>query len=187
MYRLPVLLLALLASLGPHKNATNLTSEQAKVAMIKKIDALFGQRYLPIAQLDELASKPAEHSFANPHDAIIYWSGANHVLIFEFAANGKLKMVTLMPEEWLHGDAHPDNPHVELSTSQMEGLIKIVDELQPMGKALLKSPYGFGFESGANLYGGDSYEHASVGHYWRYEQDGESWRYALKSVSILYQ
>lgn len=187
MKRFAMLLVALLA-LPANIYAQNTTAEQARAAMIAKIDALFGQRYTLSAEVQRSIAIESALEGPQRQDAVIYWSGANHVVVFNFATNGTLKKIELIPETWLHGIVLVDRG-IELSPGQIGWLVEIADRLQPVAKVQNKSGPDFCTVSGANRYCSNEYEHASVGQYWRYEQDTQdrqSGRYSLKSMSIVY-
>jgi hypothetical protein len=176
-------------------NAGDKMAEQTKAKTIKNIEKFLKQRYIPtvepIKPLDhEPESEPTDtdQSKSNPPDSVTYWYGASYVVRFIFATDGTLSSVSLFPEALLHSNSWSTVPDgAELSPNQMESLVAIADQLQPMGKVQMKYvPPNFCFQSGANLYCGDGYEHASVSHYWREEFDGQLERRALKDVTIAY-
>jgi hypothetical protein len=72
----------------------------------------------------------------------------------------------------------------------MQWLVDTASELRPLGKPVSKhTPPDSCFQSGANLYCGDGYEHGSVRHYWRetYTDKDAAGKISLKSVSIAYK
>jgi hypothetical protein len=184
--RTAIVLFPLLVTLLIQAQTGDGVAGQTKAEIIKKTDKLMGQRYTPTAAPIRHFDEERE---SGPPDAVLYWYGASYVVEFIFATDGSLSNISVLPEALLHSDSWSDVPKdVELSRSQMEWLIGIADQLQPMGKIELKriSPE-FCFQSGANLYCGDGYEHATVGQYWREELDGGFERLALKDIRIAYK
>jgi len=125
-----------------------------------------------------------------PSDAVIYWFNANYVVRLIFATDGSLVRVELLPEALLHADSWTSVPDaVELGLGEMQWLIDTASQLRPTGDPVsIHQPPDACFQSGPNLYCGDSYELAAISKYCReHYRDEPSPQISPRAVTIAFK
>ncbi len=163
-------------------------AEQRKAEIVRKADSLFPQRHRPPVDKTPVTFDPNRESRAA--DAVVYWANSTYVVRLVFADDGSLARVELFPEPLLYNDSWTSVPDtVELQQGEVRWLLTEARLLQPTGDPVsVHQPPDGCFQSGPNLYCGDTYELANVRTYCR-----EGYRVmpippvSLREVTIAYK
>jgi hypothetical protein len=163
-------------------------AERHKAEIVTRADSLFRQRYRPREDKPLVTFDKDRES--GPPDVVIYWFNANYVVRLILTTDGSLARVELLPEALLHADSWTSVPDaVELGQGEMQWLIDTAGQLRPTGDpVLIHQPPDACFQSGQNLYCGDSYELAAVSKYCReHYRDEPSPQVSLRAATISYK
>jgi hypothetical protein len=158
--------------------------ERHKAEIVTRADSLFRQRYRP--PRDKPLVTFDKDRQLGPPDAVIYWFNANYVVRLILATDGSLARVELLPEALLHADSWTSvSDAVELGRGEMQWLIDTAGQLRATGdRVSIHQPPDACFQSGQNLYCGDSYELAAVSKYYR---DEPTPQVSLRAATIAYK
>lgn len=138
-------------------------AKQMRQEIVTKADSLFQGHYIP--RPDQALRTFDKDEETRPADSVIYWFDANYVVRLVFAPDGALARLELFPEALLYSDVWTSVPDtVELGQNEIRSIIATANQLQPTGDRV-RPDQSFCFQSGGNLYCGDSYESASVHRY----------------------
>jgi hypothetical protein len=164
-------------------------AERHKAEIVTRADSLFRDRYSPREDKSLLTFNKDRES-GSP-DAVVYRFNANYVVRLILSTDGSVARVELLPEALLYADSWTSVPDaVELGRGEMRWLIDTSSQLRPTGDPVLThQPPESCFQSGPNLYCGDTYELAAVSKYCReqYYRDDPSPQSSLKAASIAYK
>ena len=159
-------------------------AEQRKAEILRKADALLGERYRPL--IGEPLRLFDEESEWGPPDAVLYWHGSDYLVELVFATDGSLARVELLPEALLHVQSQRNAESLELLASQKQWLVDTSNQLQPVGSSTSETG---GCWQSASLHCSDIYELASVSHEWLIERDEgfTAVKYSLIHVTVAYK
>jgi hypothetical protein len=162
-------------------------SKQVRAEIVAKADSLFTQHYTPRAG-QPLRTFDKERE-SQPADNVIYWFDTNYVIRLVLTMDGSLARVELLPEGLLYSDSWTSMPDtVELGPGEMERVVDVASQLRPMGrKSAAPQEPSFCFQSGPNLYCGESYELAQVSTYRREAYGVQPPQSSLRQVTIAYK
>jgi hypothetical protein len=183
MYGATRIVAILLFSISLTAMAVTSDAERHKAGIVAQADLLFPYPYSSPADKPLITFDKDRES--GPRDSAVYWFNSNYVVRLIFAFDGSLARVELLPEALLHSDSWTSVPDpVELGRGEMQQLIDSANRLRSMGDLVsIHNPPDACFQSGPNLYCGDSYELASVSTYCHY---GEPLPH-VKAVTIVYK
>jgi hypothetical protein len=188
MYRATRIVAIVLFGMSLTAMAGDSGAERHKAEIVTKADSLFRQRYRPPAD-KPLVTFDKDRESGSP-DAVIYWFNANYVVRLILTTDGSLARVELLPEALLHADSWTSVPDaVELGRGEMQWLIDTASQLRPTGDPVsIHQPPDACFQSGPNLYCGDSYELAALSKYCHeHYRDEPSPQVSLRAVTIAYK
>lgn len=187
MYRTTNVLAIVLFSTSIVAIAGDSDAKRIRAEIVTKTDSLFRQHYTPRADTPLRTFDKDRES--RPADAVIYWFNTTYAVRLVFATDGSLVRVELFPEALLYSDSWTSVPDtVELGPGEMRRVIAVANQLRPTGDPVsLHQPPDACFQSGPNLYCGDSYESAQVSIYCREDYRVPPPQISLRQVTIAYK
>src|SRR5258706_4215456 len=168
----PLVALALFAAALMPAIAQDTLAASRITATTEKADQLFGERYTLTASDPRAALVATGESSLS---TVMYRHGTTFVVQLDFAPDGSIAQIRLLPEEAVYLLLGMERPpeSLELPSRELAWFIDAAEQLQPLGKRISRgSAFGpntgsFCFQSGANNYCSDPFELGSLSHYWR--------------------